>query len=122
MGTEETTNCIVCGRDGGYHRAVVDVVEERVVGALCRECEREEFGRTLDRGFFEAREGCALCDRDGHVAIPIWRPVARTTDDGAVINEVTFAVDEATVRLCDEHVAAIAEEFPATRRRPVPSR
>lgn len=119
---EETTNCIVCGRDAGYHRAAIDVVEDRVVGGLCRECEREEFGRTLERGFFETRDGCVLCERDGHVAIPIWRPIARQTDDGAVVNEVTFTIDDGTMLLCDEHVATIAEEFPTNRRHPVTTR
>ncbi|MFW5937941.1 MAG: hypothetical protein ACOCSN_03275 [Halanaeroarchaeum sp.] len=114
-------NCIVCGRDAGYHRAVVDVFEEAMIGGLCRDCEREEFGRTFERGFFETRDGCILCGRDGYVAMPVWRPVARETDDGTVVNEVRYRVDEGTVRLCDEHVGAIAGEFPtASLERPHP--
>lgn len=111
-------HCIVCGRDAGYHRAVVDTFEDEVVGALCRECEREEFGRTLERGMFEHRDGCAFCDRDGAVAMPVWRAQARRTPVGDVVSEVTFSVDEGTVRLCDEHVSTIAGEFPAVRARP----
>lgn len=119
---DTNTNCIACGQTAGYHRAVVDLVEESVVGGLCRECESEEFGRTLERGFFETRDGCVLCGRDGHVAIPVWRPVARQTAGGTVVNEVSYTVDDATVRLCDEHVSAIAGEFPADRKRPVPTK
>jgi hypothetical protein len=107
-------HCIVCGRDAGYHRAVVDMFEDAVVGGLCRECEHEEFGRSLNRGRFESRDGCILCGRDGHVAFPVWRPVARETADGAVVNEVTYHVDAGTVRLCDEHVGVIAGEFPTS--------
>ena len=113
-------NCIVCGRESGYHRAVVDTVDDSVVGCLCRECERAEFGRTLERGFFEQREGCVLCDRDGTVALPVWRPVARETPDGTVVSEVTYTVDSGTVRLCDEHLSAIAGAFPAPETSPVP--
>ncbi|MFB6124388.1 MAG: hypothetical protein ABEJ59_00320 [Halanaeroarchaeum sp.] len=107
--------CIACGRHAGYHRAVVDTLDDELVGAFCRECEREEFGRSLERGFFEHREGCALCERDGHVAIPVWTPVARHTPEGDVISEVTYRVDAATVRLCDEHLATIAGEYPGER-------
>lgn len=106
-------SCIVCGRDAGYHRAVVDVVEERVVGGLCRECEREEFGRVLERGRFG--EDCVFCDRDGHVALPVWRPDPREREDGTVLNTVTYRIDGGTVHLCDEHVTAIAGEFPTVR-------
>lgn len=119
---DTNSHCIVCGNEAGYHRAVVDVVEETVVGGFCRECEREEFGRTLERGVLETRDGCVFCDRDGHVAIPIWRPTARRTDSGTVVNEVIFTVDDATVRLCDEHVSAVAGAFPADRKRPVPTK
>ncbi|MFB6070591.1 MAG: hypothetical protein ABEJ76_06150 [Halanaeroarchaeum sp.] len=108
-------NCIVCGREAGYHRAVVDTLEDDLVGAICRECEHEEFGRSLERGFFDRREGCVLCERDGHVAIPVWRPTARRTPDGDVINEVAYQVDDATVRLCDEHVTMLAGEYPGER-------
>lgn len=121
-GMDTNTNCIVCGREAGYHRAVVDVVAESVVGGLCRECEREEFGRTLDRGFFETRDGCMFCERDGHVAIPVWRPVAEQTPSGTVVTEVTYTVDDATARLCDEHVSTISGAYPASRPQLVPSK
>lgn len=121
-GMDGNDTCIVCGRAGGYHRAVVDTFEAELVGGLCRECEREQFGHTLERGFFESREGCVLCDRDGHVAIPLWRPVARETSDGTVVSEVTYAVDDGTVRLCDEHLSAFAGAFPTRDAHPVPQR
>lgn len=119
MGMDPTETCINCERDAGYHRAVVDTVADRVLGGLCRECEQEEFGRILERGLFKRRDGCILCERDGHVALPIWRPVARRTGDGTVVNEVTYTVEESTVTLCDEHVSVIAESYPLQSPRPV---
>lgn len=109
--------CIVCGREAGYHRAVVDTYDERLVGGLCRECEREEFGRVLERARFADRSGCLLCDRDGQVAIPVWRPTARRTAGGDVVSEVAYRVDRETARLCDEHLADVAGHYPISRPR-----
>lgn len=109
--------CVVCHRKGGFHRAVVDTTGEEVLGSLCRECEREEFGRSIDRGLFQPGDGCIFCERDGTVAIPLWRPDTRTTAGGTVVNEVSIEVDDATLRLCDEHLAAVAGEYPGSEAR-----
>lgn len=103
--------CIVCGQDAS-HRAVLDLVAERRVGGLCRECERTEFGRSLERGRFRETEGCILCARDGHYALPIGRPTAAPRTDGAVEGGVEYDVDDVTVRLCDEHLHALSETTP----------
>lgn len=96
--------CIVCGCDAGYHRAIVDQVDGRQVGGLCRECERLEFGRSLARGRFRETDGCMLCARDGYVALPLGEPVARRTPEDSVVSDVSYAVGEETPRLCDEHL------------------
>lgn len=101
-------DCIVCGDAAGFHRAVLSEFRERRLGGLCRECERVEFGRSLERGFFRETDGCMLCARDGHVALPVGEAVARRDENGEVESEVTFEVTDATLRLCDEHLDMLA--------------
>ncbi|MFB6266187.1 MAG: hypothetical protein ABEI31_00900 [Halodesulfurarchaeum sp.] len=105
--------CLICGQDAGYHRAVVERLRGEQRGGLCRECERREFGRSLHRGLYREREGCILCARDGHFALPLGEPVATRTETGDVESEIAYDIDESTVHLCDEHLDAIASEADA---------
>ena len=105
--------CIHCGDDAGYNRAVVDVVSGIELGGLCRDCEREEFGNSLARGDWACRDGCAFCDRDGYYALPLWEPYVVEEGDH-LVNRVDYAVTDATVHFCDEHLHRIADDH-ATR-------
>ncbi len=115
----ELMDCIVCGCDAGYHRAIVDSIDGRQVGGLCRECERLEFGRSLARGLFRETDGCILCPRDGHVALPLGEPVARRTPEEGVISDVSYAVGAETPRLCDEHLHELRGDAASPDRRTV---
>ena len=112
-------DCIICGRDAGFNRVVVDSFRNEEVGGLCRECERREFGLSLLRGRYREREGCILCARDGHYAIPRGEPVARRTPDGDVVSDITFDVTGETECLCEEHLAAIASQADPASERPM---
>ncbi|WP_254546640.1 hypothetical protein [Halomarina pelagica] len=111
--------CIACGRDAGFNRAVLDVVTDEVVGGFCVRCERRDFGRSLARGDWGRVEGCALCDRDGFYALPLWLPY---TEDrgGDTVCRVAMEGRESTPRLCDGHVATI--EGSRERSRPEATR
>lgn len=104
--------CIVCGQDAGYHRVVIDEIEDRRVAGLCRKCERTEFGRSLERGRFRESEGCILCARDGHFVLPRGQPTASRDDEGRVVGNVEYEADQSTVRLCDEHLHGLANADP----------
>ena len=98
--------CIACGNEAGYNRAVVDVLSDRQVGALCVNCEREEFGKSLERGQWAAVEDCAFCDRDAFYALPKWLPELHREGD-AVVSRVDYEVTESTLAVCDEHLHEI---------------
>lgn len=104
--------CVVCGQEAGYHRAVIDEVEDRRIGGLCRDCERTEFGRSLQRGHFRETEGCILCARDGHYALPLGEPTATRNEEGRVVGSIDYDVGAETVRLCDEHLHGLAAATP----------
>lgn len=100
-------NCIRCGRDAGYNRAVIDTVSGVELGGFCRNCEFDEFGRALDR--FDATEReCAMCNRDGHFAFAIWRPTLKE-GVGRLVSEVEYEVGDRTPFLCDEHFHLVAD-------------
>lgn len=114
-------NCICCGLDAGYNRAVVDRVRGERVGDLCLSCEEGEFGETLRRTE-RGEDGCALCSRDGSYALPTWRPFAEAGADGALVSRVDYRVDAATAHLCDRHLRLLegteAASVAATVRAP----
>ena len=98
--------CIACGNTAGYNRAVVDVLSDAQVGALCVNCEREEFGKSLERGRWAAVEDCAFCDRDAFYALPKWLPELHD-EGGAAVSRVDYEVTECTFCVCDEHLHEI---------------
>lgn len=101
--------CIRCGLADGYNRAVVDVPRGAEIGGLCRDCELETFGTSLERGDWAALDGCALCKRDGFYALPRWEPTV-LTDGDRLVNHVDYDVTDDTLILCDEHLHSLAAD------------
>ncbi|MBX0286067.1 hypothetical protein [Haloarcula salinisoli] len=100
-------DCICCGRPAGYNRAVVDVLSGRELAGFCRNCELDEFGRTLER-FTGTGSQCTVCNRDGHIALAAWQPsVERSASK--LVSRVTYEVTDRTPTLCDEHIHQIAD-------------
>lgn len=98
-------DCITCGHSAGYNRAIIDVLSGIELGGFCIRCEQAEFGNSLERAHWSDTE-CALCNRDGHYALPKWEPQA-TELNGDLICSVDYEVTDATIRLCDEHLHEI---------------
>ena len=89
------------------------------LGGLCVNCERDEFGRALERGTWTAGDSCAVCARDGHFALPA--PRAELVERGAIaVSSVSYRVTGDTVLLCDEHLHALGDE-PRVSLRDFPS-
>jgi len=108
------TNCICCGRPAGYNRAVVDVLSGRELAGLCRNCELDEFGRILER-FAQTGPQCAVCNRDGHIALAAWKPsVERSASK--LVSRVEYEVTDRTPLLYDEHFHLVADDRHDTRR------
>lgn len=100
-------NCIRCDRRAGYNRAVVDTVSGRELGGFCRNCEFEEFGRSLERSS-QAERTCLMCERDGHFGLATWTSTLKR-DDWRLVSEVDYEVTDRTAFLCDEHFYAVAD-------------
>lgn len=97
----------------------MDVHSEAELGGLCVECERESFGRTLEVGSWGKSDGCVLCPRDGHYALPTWDP-QRVRENGRLVNKVAWDVTDDTPTVCDEHLTRLlgAPDAPAVPGRP----
>lgn len=113
-------DCITCGLEAGYNRAVVDTLEEAEIGGFCLRCEKAEFGNSLERGYWTRDGRCALCDRDGFYALPKWEAGAEAEED-CVVCTVDYDLTDDTVRLCDEHYYAILNYEPESLDSDVPS-
>jgi hypothetical protein len=111
-----TRNCIRCGRQAGYNRAVVDTVTDRELGGFCRNCEFEEFGRSLERSS-QAERTCLVCDRDGHFGFATWTPTLKR-GGRRLVSEVSYEVTDRTVFLCDEHFYDVRDGEGEPNRRP----
>ncbi|MGB9963965.1 hypothetical protein [Halobacterium sp. CBA1126] len=100
-------DCIACQQRSGYNRAVVDTTTGRELGPLCVRCETEYFGELAAHpGSQRTDDGCLYCDRDGVWALPKWLPEAHV-EGGRVVSRVDYDAERATLRLCDEHLAAL---------------
>ena len=70
-------------------------------------CEKDEFGRTLQHGFHTDGDDCQLCERDGQIALP--RYVPETVIENNVVTSTTVLEEGNAPRLCDEHFHMIVE-------------
>ncbi|AGB16154.1 hypothetical protein Halru_1547 [Halovivax ruber XH-70] len=104
MPTESRSRCVRCRREPGYNRAVIDLVSDDAVGALCRNCELDVLPATdvFERGSIDGDCGCPGCERDATVSFPRWLPTT-TVSDGVVESRVEYTADENPFALCDEH-------------------
>lgn len=85
-----------------------DVTSGFQVGELCRFCALNEFGESLSRGLWKRSDGCAVCNRDGHIAIVEREP--RVKEDGGrrVVSHELASVP--SMLLCDEHAHQVLNE------------
>lgn len=98
--------CITCGLEAGYNRAVIDRFSGIELGRFCLRCERTEFGYSLERAHWMTADGCAFCERDGHYALPKWEPYV-TEREAGIHCAVDYELTETTLTLCDEHLHEI---------------
>lgn len=103
--------CVSCGLQSAYNRAVVDTVSERQLGVLCPECESEYFGRTLEDGEWNDDQ-CALCHRDGFFALPTYRAYLVETD-GRSVSRSEYSLAAPSPALCDTHFHQVTEASPS---------
>jgi hypothetical protein len=96
-------DCVVCEKKSGYNRAVVDLESGNELGGLCVRCEAEKFGEFSDE-LGEEGSDCMFCDRDGFWAVPKYLP-STYEEDGKTVSYVDYDVSNATLKLCDEHLA-----------------
>ena len=99
--------CILCGGEGGYNRAVMDLFSGSRIGQLCMNCEKDEFGNTLEYRTGGEDRTCLLCQRDGQVAFPRYTPETRLEGNHVVFTSVIE--DGRGPCLCDEHFHLVTE-------------
>lgn len=108
----EPMQCVRCGKRAGYNRLVVDLVAGDREGGLCRNCEFDTFGRTLE--WHSRSDGsCLCCDRDGSVGIARWRA---EPDGESFSMDVTY--HPRMPLLCDEHFQALKQGEPTATEEP----
>ncbi|MGM0605838.1 MAG: hypothetical protein ACQETB_09220 [Halobacteriota archaeon] len=98
--------CFVCGNRAGFNRSIVDLATNAHIGRLCVNCERAEFGRSLQRVRTDRHDNCLYCERDAQFALPRFLSFVVEADH-ASIAKVSSELDDQPVTLCDEHLYAI---------------
>jgi hypothetical protein len=92
-----TTDCIACGDDPGYNRAIVHVDSGLEVGELCEQCEEAHFGDLLAHRGHDAT--CAHCSSSGTFALPRWE--TETDEDDLIVGD--YEIYDDTLRVCSSH-------------------
>lgn len=103
--------CVSCGGKAGYYRAVIDTVYNSEIGGLCKNCAVEHFGKTLDIGHFNAKDGCLLCERDGYLALPIWEAEVSDSQLRKTVFTNKYEITSNTPKLCDSHADQLFPEL-----------
>ncbi len=103
--------CVACGHQSSYNRAVVDTVDDTEIGVLCPNCERKQFGQALETGDW-IDEVCVLCNRDGYYALPEWRAYVVEVD-GKRVSRSEYSMEPPSPYLCDLHYDQLTESAPA---------
>ena len=108
-------NCIHCGRQSDYHRAVHEVATGLDLGALCARCERERLGELPDTPSASGRT-CVECGDHADYALPEHSMVFDDRGDGERRVE-GFLVTDDTPRVCWRHLSGTDD---ARERAPIP--
>jgi len=106
-------DCIECGEESNYHRAVVELVTGTVLGSYCVDCEDRRFGDELDT--HTANDRCVCCDRLGHYLLPVHYIDVDLTDREAPAE--TGWIDRSAPRLCFDHLFELTTPTDLVRRR-----
>lgn len=96
-------NCLRCNEAVNCDRVVVVVRTGFRLGGYCESCEREDFGRSLERGWWRDRLGCILCEGQGTHVLPVHEIEYVETDSGERRQD-GYVVTPETPRLCTDHV------------------
>jgi len=104
-------DCIECGAESNYHRAVVELVTGTVLGSYCVDCEQRRFGDALDSAERRATKDdrCVCCDRPGHYLLPVHYIDLTASDSGWL--------GRTAPRLCFDHLFDLAPPADLARRR-----
>lgn len=101
--------CVNCGRDAGYNRAVIELFSGTTIGGLCMNCEKDELGRSFRYCASGSERRCAFCKRDGQIRFPRYVPEL-TSSDGDLVVTSSIEDDETVPCLCDEHFHELIED------------
>ena len=101
-------NCLICGKEAGFNRAMIDLYSGTKLGGLCMNCEKEEFGKTLEYSITSESQQCRLCERDGQIQLPKFVSKAESLGDDVVVKS-SIEESESAPALCDEHFHMITD-------------
>jgi hypothetical protein len=108
-------DCLECGAETNYHRAVVELVTGTVLGSYCVACEQRRFGDALDAPDAGGDDRCACCDRLGHYVLPVYAIDVDITEPNLSIESAWLRRD--APRLCFDHLFELADPADLARRR-----
>lgn len=92
----------MCDREAGYNRTVIDVFSGMELGGLCMNCEKDEFGNSLQYGASNGEGQCNYCERDGQIRLPRYVPRTERRDNITLVKS-SIEESDSVPSLCDEH-------------------
>lgn len=101
------TECIGCGTSAEFDRVVVRLGDRSQIGVLCLDCE-DQATELFEESEDGEEDDCHFCPRSSSYAFPRWNVIA-LEDDSNELRWLEYNIGESTIRLCDEHIEAIAQ-------------
>ena len=97
--------CISCGSDEVFNRAIINQLSGEGIGFYCEDCESKEFGGLLDNEKWHQENGCAFCENSGKYKLPKLDCVIER--DNGSIRVIEYQRYEYKITLCSDHTETV---------------
>lgn len=108
--------CLNCGETAGLDRVVLDDLTGVEIGGLCDSCLSTSPHPVFRDDVWRNETGCAVCAEPVHYHLPLIDCRIQYTDGRP--DEVEYALTDATLRLCTDHLRATLEGSPTDLQAP----
>lgn len=99
--------CTKCEDEGGFERAIIDILTEAELGCICETCLDSIFDPVFQDDIWQEDSGCAVCADEPHYHLP---PVDLVIEyDDSRPTEIEYGITASTVRLCASHLKQLLD-------------
>lgn len=95
--------CLSCGKTDVFHRAVVNTVDDEVLGVYCEDCELEQYGAGIVTLAPELHdEICVCCENEGTFVLARLDCLVEEHESATPFE---YTITDRCPRICSDHIS-----------------